>query len=58
MLLQQVINDSSPEAWEKIKAKIDYTYEGLDSVLAPLNEETGFEKVIKDRLKQGEKLLF
>jgi hypothetical protein len=58
ILLQQVINDSNQEAWEKIKAKIDYTYEGLDSALAPLNEETGFEKEIKDRLNLGQKLLF
>ncbi len=58
ILLQQVINDSDQKAWDKIKAKIDYTYEGLDSALAPLKEETGFEKEIKDRLKQGQKLLF
>ena len=57
-LLQQVINDSSQEAWDKIKAKIDYTYEGLDLALAPLKEETGFEKEIKDRLNKGQKLLF
>ena len=58
LLLQQVINESSQEAWDKIKAKIDYTYEGLDLALAPLQEETGFEKEIKARLNQGQKLLF
>ncbi|MBI4766996.1 MAG: DUF362 domain-containing protein, partial [Deltaproteobacteria bacterium] len=58
LLLQQVINDSNSEAWEKINAKIDYTYEGLDRALAPLKEETGFEKEIKDRLNRGQKLLF
>jgi hypothetical protein len=58
VLLQQVINDSNSEAWDKIKAKIDYTYEGLDLALAPLNEETGFEKEIKARLNKGQKLLF
>jgi hypothetical protein len=58
LLLQQVINDSSQEAWDKIKAKIDYTYEGLDYILGPLKEETGFEKEIKARLDKGQKLLF
>jgi len=57
-LLQKVINDSNQEAWDKIKSKIDYTYEGLDFALAPLKEETGFEKEIKDRLNKGQKLLF
>ncbi|MEW6185686.1 MAG: DUF362 domain-containing protein [Thermodesulfobacteriota bacterium] len=57
-LLQQVINNSSQEAWEKIKAKIDYTYEGLDLALTPLKEETGFEKEIKARLAKGQKLFF
>ena len=57
-LLKQVIDESSQEAWDKIKAKIDYTYEGLDLALAPLKEETGFEKEIKDRLNKGQKLLF
>jgi hypothetical protein len=58
LLLQQVINESSQEAWDKIKAKIDYTYEGLNLALGPLKEETGFEKEIKDRLNKGQKLLF
>ncbi len=58
LLLQQVINESSQEAWDKIKAKIDYTYEGLALALAPLKEETGFEKEIKVRLTQGQKMLF
>jgi hypothetical protein len=57
-LLQRVINESSQEAWDKIKAKIDYTYEGLDLALAPLKEETGFEKEINARLNKGQKLLF
>ena len=58
VLLQQVINDSNQEAWEKLKAKIDYTYENLDFVLDPLRDETSLEKEIKDRLKQGQKLFF
>ncbi len=57
-LLKEVIDQSSQEAWEKIKAKIDYIYAGLDSAQAPLNEETGFGKEIKNRLNKGQKLLF
>jgi hypothetical protein len=57
-LLQKVINESSDEAWNKIKAKIDYTYETLDFALTPLKEETGFEQEIKIRLDKGQKLFF
>ena len=57
-LLQQVINDSSEEAWDRIKAKIDYTYEGLDFALSPLREETGLEEELGARLGKGQKLLF
>ena len=57
-LLQQVINGSSLEAWDKIKAKIDYTYAGLDFALTPLKAETGLEKEISARLSKGQKLLF
>jgi hypothetical protein len=57
-LLQQVINDSSREAWEAIKAKIDYIYEGLDYVLPPVQEETGFDGPLKERLQKGQKLFF
>jgi len=56
--LQQVINASSREAWEAIRAKIDYIYEGLDYALAPVQEETGFDKPLKERLQQGQKLFF
>ena len=57
-LLQEYINHSSPEAWEKIKSKIDYTYENLDLALGPLDAETHFGKEIKTRLDKGQKLLF
>jgi len=57
-LLQEYINESSKEAWERIKVKIDYTYEGLDLALSPLEEETGFGKEIRSRLEKGQKLLF
>ncbi|MBM4329926.1 MAG: hypothetical protein FJ117_01675 [Deltaproteobacteria bacterium] len=57
-LLQKYINDSNQEAWDKIKAKIDYTYKNLDLALAPLNTETGFSQEIESRFKKGPKLLF
>ncbi len=58
ILLQQVINESSEGAWNKIKAKIDYTYEGLNFALAPLTEKTNLENEIRERLDQGQKMLF
>ena len=57
-LLKEYINHSHQEAWEKIKAKIDYTYENLDCALAPLDSETGFSREIKLRVEKGPKLLF
>jgi len=57
-LLEKVINESSDDAWIKIKAKIDYTYEGLDFALTPLKEKTDLEKEIRGRVNQGQKLLF
>jgi len=57
-LLQQYIDHSDKAAWEKIKAKIDYTYENLDLALAPLEKETGFGREIKSRIGKGQKLLF
>jgi hypothetical protein len=38
-LLEEYINHTSQEAWGKITAKIDYTYEGLDLALFPLQEK-------------------
>jgi hypothetical protein len=57
-LLQQVINASSEEAWDAIKAKIDYTFESLELALKPLREHTGLEEEIKRRLNKGQKMLF
>jgi hypothetical protein len=57
ILLQQVINGGSEEAWRTIKAKTDYTYENLDHALKPLQQETGFEGLIEAELAKGKKLL-
>ena len=56
--MQEYINHSKPEAWEKIRAKIDYTYKNLDLALAPLDQETAFSREIKSRIERGQKLLF
>lgn len=58
ILLQEYIKRSDEKAWEKIKDKIDYTYENLDLALAPLEAETGFGREIKTRVQKGQKLLF
>jgi len=57
-LLQEVINSSDQGAWEKIRSKIDYTFENLDMALSPLEKETGFSREIEARLARGQKLLF
>ncbi len=57
-LLQEYLSHSSQEAWDKIKAKIDYTYEGLDLALAPLEAATNLKSEITSRLGKGQKLLF
>jgi hypothetical protein len=57
-LLQDYINDSNQQAWDRIKAKIDYTYDMLDLALRPLEMETNLTKEIKARLGKGQKLLF
>ena len=57
-LLQDYINKSDEGVWERIRAKIDYTYENLDLALAPLDEETGFGREVKSRIERGQKLLF
>jgi hypothetical protein len=57
-LLQEYINYSSQEAWEKIKTKIDYTYSNLDFALSSLEAETDFSREIASRLGKGQKLLF
>ena len=57
-LLKEYINNGSEDAWNRIKAKIDFTYENLDLALASLEAETGFSDEIGKRLKKGQKLLF
>jgi hypothetical protein len=57
-LLQEFINQSAQEAWENIRAKIDYTYANLDLALAPLDAETEFGKEVQSRVAKGQKLLF
>ena len=57
-LLQKVINDSDQESWDQIKAKIDYTYNIIDYALAFIEQETSFSLQIKERLEEGQKLLF
>lgn len=58
ILLQDFINNSDHDAWEKIKQKIDYTFENLDLALDALKAETSFHKEIKSRLEKSQKLLF
>jgi hypothetical protein len=58
LLLQAHINSIDPQAWEKIKAKIDYTYENFDPALSSLDHETGFSKEMKLRIDRGQKLFF
>jgi hypothetical protein len=57
-LLQEYINEGNQEAWQTIKQKIDYTYQGLDLALTLLEAETAFSREIKSRLAKGQKLLF
>jgi hypothetical protein len=58
VLLQRVIRENDEGAWQKIKAKIHYTYEHLDGALSALDQEEGFLSRIRGRLDQGQKLLF
>ncbi|MBW2061633.1 MAG: DUF362 domain-containing protein [Deltaproteobacteria bacterium] len=57
-LLMDYINNSDQEAWEKITAKINYTFENLNLALTPLNGETNFIHEINARVSRGQKLLF
>lgn len=55
-LLQKHINESDQAAWEKIKSRIDYTYEYISAALDALEAETGFCREIKTRIMSGQKL--
>jgi len=57
-LLREAIDDCDPEAWGKIKSKIDYTVAQLDLALSALERETGFGREIRARVENGQKLLF
>ena len=57
-LLQSFINENDNQAWEKIKKKIDYTYNSLVMLLEKLNEETNLDRQVKDWVRDGRKLLF
>jgi hypothetical protein len=57
-LLQQYINDSDADSWEKIKAKIDYTFQQLGFALQLLEKETSFSREVREGLAGGQKLLF
>ncbi|MBT3225704.1 MAG: DUF362 domain-containing protein [Deltaproteobacteria bacterium] len=57
-LLQNVINNADQDSWDKIIAKIDYTYQNLNFALSPLEEQAGLSDQIKKRVKKGQKLLF
>ncbi|MFX1481063.1 MAG: hypothetical protein ACFFCI_23525, partial [Promethearchaeota archaeon] len=57
-LLQKVINNNDVESWNRIKEKIDYTYQNIDYALSFLEQETAFSVQITKRLEKGQKLLF
>ena len=57
-LLQKYINDSDQESWNKIKSKIDYTYNNLDYALNFLEQSTSFIHQINEKVGRGQKLLF
>jgi hypothetical protein len=57
-LLQNYINQSDQDSWDKIKAKIDYTFHHLDLALSPLKNETILDRELRSRLERGQKLLF
>ena len=58
MLLAEVINNGSKEAWAKIKAKIDNTYDCLCAAMKALDGETSFSNEVKTRVDRGRKILF
>ena len=57
-LLQKVINDGDTQAWEDVKAKIDYMYDNFGRALDLLDEEAEMGKQMKPHLEKGKKLLF
>jgi len=57
-LLMAHLNQQDEAAWEKIKAKIDYTCQGMEAAFAPLMESERLKERVHARLSQGQKLLF
>jgi len=57
-LLQAYINGTDPEAWDKIRTRIDYIYTNLDWAMDPVEHETGFSGEIRSGIKKGRKLFF
>ena len=58
-LLQEYLNNSSPGAWDKIRAKIDYTYENHRfRVGAFRRRRLDSGKEIQSRIEKGQKLFF
>ena len=58
LLLKEVINQESEEAWVKIRGKIDYTYDCLSYAMDALEGEVTFAGKVKARVAKGQKLLF
>ena len=58
LLLKEVIDQESQEAWGKIRTKIDYTYACLTQALDALESENSFGNDVKTRVDRGQKLLF
>jgi hypothetical protein len=57
-LLQDFVNEANSDSWDKIKKKIDYTYDCLGLLLKQLDEETHFSRQIANWITEGRKLLF
>ncbi len=57
-LLQAFINGTDPEAWAKIRTRIDYLYRNLDAALDPVERETGFSREFRSGIAAGRKLFF
>lgn len=57
-LLKSVIDESSADAWRKIKDKIDYIHANLCRALDLLDKESNFSKKVKSEIKDGKRLLF
>ncbi len=57
-LLKKVIDESSAEAWQKIRERIDYIYNNLALALSLLDRVTNFSRTVKSEVATGKKLLF